>query len=113
MILISLTIQYHIDANIPLYQPSVRHSLIAISLNCTVLRNRNRIMALRWGIVSAGFISHDFVNAVSTLPKEDHQVVAVAARSLSSAKEFADRHGIPRAYEGYETLAKDPEIGNH
>lgn len=68
-------------------------------------------MALRWGIVSAGKISHDFVNAVGTLPKEDHQVLAVAARNLASAREFADRHGIPRSYEGYEKLAKDPEIG--
>lgn len=68
-------------------------------------------MALRWGVVSAGKISHDFVNAVGTLPKEDHVVVAVAARNLSSAKEFAARHGIPRAHEGYEALAKDPEIG--
>lgn len=113
MILISLTIQYHIDANSPLsnISPSFIHRNQFDLYGHT--EQQSRIMALRWGIVSAGFISHDFVNAVSTLPKEDHQVVAVAARSLSSAKEFADRHGIPRAYEGYETLAKDPEIGNN
>jgi hypothetical protein len=28
------------------------------------------------------------------------QVVAVAARSLDTAKEFAQLHGIPKAYEG-------------
>ena len=70
-------------------------------------------MALRWGIVSAGLISHDFVTALSTLPKEDHVVAAVAARNLSSAQEFATRHGIPRAYQGYEELAKDQEIGKN
>lgn len=69
-------------------------------------------MALRWGIISSGKISHDFVNAVNTLPKEDHQIVDVATRNLGIAKEFADRHNIPRAYEGYENLANDPEIGN-
>lgn len=68
-------------------------------------------MALRWGIASAGLISHDFVSALSTLPKGDHIVRAVAARSLSSAEEFAARHGIPKAFEGYEALAKDAEIG--
>lgn len=70
-------------------------------------------MALRWGIVSAGLISHDFVNALSTLLKTEHQVLAVAARKLPSAKDFANLHGIPKAYEGYEALAKDPEVGKY
>uniref|UniRef100_A0A182XHT8 Trans-1,2-dihydrobenzene-1,2-diol dehydrogenase n=1 Tax=Anopheles quadriannulatus TaxID=34691 RepID=A0A182XHT8_ANOQN len=65
---------------------------------------------LRWGIASAGKISHDFVNAVGTLPAADHQVVAVAARKLLDAENFATLHGIERAYEGYQALAKDPNI---
>lgn len=68
-------------------------------------------MALRWGIAAAGKISHDFVCGLSTLPAEDHQVVAVAARSLESAEKFAKLHGIPKAYQGYEALAKDPNVG--
>ncbi|XP_059616569.1 trans-1,2-dihydrobenzene-1,2-diol dehydrogenase-like [Phlebotomus argentipes] len=67
-------------------------------------------MALKWGIVTTGFIAHDFVNAVSTLPADDHEVVAVAARDKSKAEEFAATHGIPRAYGGYEAIAKDPEV---
>jgi dihydrodiol dehydrogenase / D-xylose 1-dehydrogenase (NADP) len=66
---------------------------------------------LRWGIISAGSISHDFVTALSTLPATDHKVVAVAARGLTSAQKFADVHGISKAYEGYEAIAKDTEIG--
>ena len=31
-------------------------------------------MATRWGIVSAGKISSDFVTALSLLPKEEHCV---------------------------------------
>ena len=55
----------------------------------------------RWGIASAGKISHDFVNALSTYgPDSGHEVVAVAARSLEAAKEFAEKHNIPKAYEG-------------
>ncbi|RXN36932.1 trans-1,2-dihydrobenzene-1,2-diol dehydrogenase-like protein [Labeo rohita] len=39
------------------------------------------------------------------------KVVAVAARDLKHAQEFAQKHNIPRAYGSYEELAKDPEIG--
>lgn len=65
---------------------------------------------LRWGIASAGKISHDFVNAVGTLPRDEHTVVAVAARYQSNADEFASVHGIPQAYEGYERLANDCNV---
>ena len=39
------------------------------------------------------------------------QVVAVAARDLSRAKEFARKHDLPKAYGSYEELAKDPNVG--
>ncbi|XP_069803806.1 trans-1,2-dihydrobenzene-1,2-diol dehydrogenase-like [Dendropsophus ebraccatus] len=67
-------------------------------------------MATRWGICSAGKISNDFVVALQTLPAQDHQAVAVAARDLSRAKEFAQNHSIPKAYGTYEELAQDPDI---
>jgi dihydrodiol dehydrogenase / D-xylose 1-dehydrogenase (NADP) len=68
-------------------------------------------MATRWGIASAGKISHDFVTALSTLPPEEHQVVAIAAQQLDRAKIFAAEHNIPVAYGSYEELAKDPDVG--
>uniref|UniRef100_A0A3B5M7U1 Dihydrodiol dehydrogenase, tandem duplicate 2 n=1 Tax=Xiphophorus couchianus TaxID=32473 RepID=A0A3B5M7U1_9TELE len=61
-------------------------------------------MATRWGICSAGKISHDFTVALKTLPAEDHQVVAVAARNLEDAEEFSRKHNISKAYGGYEEL---------
>ncbi|XP_012609718.2 trans-1,2-dihydrobenzene-1,2-diol dehydrogenase [Microcebus murinus] len=67
-------------------------------------------MALRWGIVSAGLISSDFTAVLRTLPRSEHQVVAVAARDLSRAKEFAQKYDIPKAYGSYEELAKDPNV---
>lgn len=70
-------------------------------------------MALRWGIASAGKISHDFVSAMGFLPKTDHEVLAVAARDLAKAQEFATRHNIKTAYQGYEALAKNPDIGKN
>jgi len=41
----------------------------------------------------------------------DVQIVAVAARSLERAQQFAERHGIRSAYGSYESLAQDPAIG--
>lgn len=67
---------------------------------------------LRWGILSAGKISFDFaVGAVSALPEAEHRLVAVAARNLDSATEFAKTFGIPKAFGTYEELVKDKEIG--
>lgn len=67
-------------------------------------------MATRWGICSAGKISHDFSVALWTLTPEDHEIVAVAARDLQHAQEFAKKHNIPRAYGSYDELAQDPDI---
>ncbi|XP_018320315.1 trans-1,2-dihydrobenzene-1,2-diol dehydrogenase [Agrilus planipennis] len=67
-------------------------------------------MALRWGIASAGKISNDFVAATKSLPSSEHQVVAVAARSLKSAQEFAKKLDIPKAYEGYRSLGEDKDV---
>lgn len=67
-------------------------------------------MATRWGICGAGRISHDFTVALKTLPAGEHQVVAVAARKLEGAQEFAKKHSISRAYGSYEELARDPDI---
>lgn len=67
-------------------------------------------MALKWGIASAGKISHDFVNALGTLNIDEHQVVAVAARDKTRAEEFTKQFGIKNAYGSYEELAKDTDV---
>jgi hypothetical protein len=66
---------------------------------------------LRWGIVSAGKISNDFTCGLSTLPANEHKVVAVAARSEKSSKEFAKHHDIPKSYGSYAELAQDSDVG--
>ncbi|XP_001607561.1 trans-1,2-dihydrobenzene-1,2-diol dehydrogenase [Nasonia vitripennis] len=67
-------------------------------------------MATRWGIAGAGKISHDFVSAVSSLPKSEHQLLAVAARDAQRAKDFAKLHDIPSAYGSYSELANDGNV---
>lgn len=66
--------------------------------------------ATRWGIVSAGLISHDFTTALGCLPESDHRVVAVAARNLDDAEKFSTLHNIPRSYGSYAELAMDGEV---
>lgn len=67
--------------------------------------------ALRWGIASAGKISHDFCVALSTLPFDEHQAVAVAARDQKRAQEFATKHEIPKAFGSYVELAECEDVG--
>jgi dihydrodiol dehydrogenase / D-xylose 1-dehydrogenase (NADP) len=52
---------------------------------------------IRWGIASAGLISHDFANVITSLvPSEEQTIVAVAARHQKSADDFAKTFGIPK-----------------
>ena len=63
---------------------------------------------VRWGIVSTGRITHQFVQDFAYVP--NGEVVAVASRSLESANEFAREYGIPRAYADYGQMLEDPDV---
>jgi len=63
---------------------------------------------VRWGILGAGNISNTFAKAVLTLPNAE--LVAVAARNLDSAKEFAKKYDVPKAYGAYLEMVEDSEI---
>eukprot|EP00854_Cymbomonas_tetramitiformis_P014693 gene14693-17360_t len=63
---------------------------------------------LRWGILGTGRIANDFAAALRTLP--DANLVAVAARTLSSAKNFAEKHAVSRAYGTYEELVSQHDV---
>lgn len=63
---------------------------------------------IKWGIISTGNISNKFAEALKILPEAE--LLAVASRDLVSAKEFANKHQIPRAYATYQELADDPDI---
>ncbi|MGW0333146.1 Gfo/Idh/MocA family protein [Streptomyces sp. NPDC003011] len=63
---------------------------------------------VRWGILATGGIAAAFTADLVDLP--DAEVVAVASRTEESAKAFADRFGIPRAYGDWESLAHDADV---
>jgi predicted dehydrogenase len=66
------------------------------------------VSPVRWGILATGGIARTFTEDLLRL--DDHEVVAVGSRAMSSARAFADRYGIERAYGSYEALATDDEV---
>ncbi|MFF3497750.1 Gfo/Idh/MocA family protein [Streptomyces sp. NPDC003247] len=64
--------------------------------------------SVRWGILATGGIAAAFTADLIDLP--DAEVVAVASRTDTSARAFAERFGIPRAYGDWESLAWDEDI---
>ena len=71
----------------------------------------NKKKPLKWGILGAGRISHDFLLALATLPCEKHQVVAVGDNiSPKASQELAQTHSIPRWYGSHQEVLKDEEV---
>ncbi|CAD5226310.1 unnamed protein product [Bursaphelenchus xylophilus] len=68
-------------------------------------------MPLKWGIIGCGQISHDFVRALR-LSKENHRVVAAAARSLEKSENFLKKLEIKnaQAYGDYAQLCEDGNV---
>ncbi len=67
-------------------------------------------MALRWGFASSGRIAHDFINALGTLKKGDHEVVAVADPYGNMAEDLSKRFRVPKFYTNFLQLAQDPSV---
>ncbi|KAK1230606.1 hypothetical protein PQX77_006301 [Marasmius sp. AFHP31] len=71
--------------------------------------DNGNVKAVKWGILGAANIAP----AALIIPAKAHpevEVYAVAARDISKATAFAKKHGIPKAYEGYQKLLDDPDI---
>ncbi|MFC7309792.1 Gfo/Idh/MocA family protein [Streptomyces monticola] len=64
---------------------------------------------VRWGILATGWIAERFTADLLDMPS-DADVVAVASRTDASAKAFADKFGIPRAYGDWASLAADEDV---
>ncbi|KYG26003.1 Gfo/Idh/MocA family protein [Alkalihalobacillus trypoxylicola] len=63
---------------------------------------------IKWGILSTGSIANQFTE---DLPFTSNGIAyAVGSRTIESAKEFAKKHSIERAYGSYDELVNDPEI---
>ncbi len=63
---------------------------------------------LTWGILGTGGIAKAL--AASIAKSTTGTLVAVASRTQASADEFAKAYAVPKAYEGYDKLLKDPAV---
>ncbi|MEE1818400.1 Gfo/Idh/MocA family oxidoreductase [Streptomyces sp. SP18ES09] len=63
---------------------------------------------VRWGILATGGTAERFAADLRTL--DGAEVVAVASRAEATAKAFADRCGIPRAYGDWAGLLADGDV---
>ncbi len=64
--------------------------------------------SIRWGIIGAGAIADVVAGDFAHVPRAE--LVAVAARNLERAQDFASRHRIPRAHGDYRSLLESDSI---
>jgi len=63
----------------------------------------------RWGIIGCGDVTE--VKSGPGFQKADgSSLVAVMRRDLAKARDYAERHGVPRAYDNAAALIHDPEV---
>lgn len=64
---------------------------------------------IRWGIIGCGDVTE--VKSGPGFQKADHSdLVAVMRRRGDLAKDYAERHGVPRWYDNAAALINDPEV---
>ncbi|MCK5761607.1 MAG: Gfo/Idh/MocA family oxidoreductase [Candidatus Izimaplasma sp.] len=63
---------------------------------------------IRFGIVGAGVIAHQFAQDIRKC--KDSKLVAIASRSIEKAEEFKDKYNLDYAYGSYEEMAKSNRI---
>ena len=67
----------------------------------------NSVPSLRWGIMGAAAIAHEFVTGAQKHTAQ--QIVAVASRTPGKAQEFADKFGLEH-HDNYEDLLARDDI---
>jgi predicted dehydrogenase len=64
---------------------------------------------VKWGVISTANIGVAKV-IPGMLKSSELEVAAISSRNLKTAKEWAGKLGIPKAYGSYEEMLADPEI---
>jgi predicted dehydrogenase len=64
---------------------------------------------VKWGIISTANIGVAKV-IPGMLKSKELEVAAISSRDLKTARKWADKLGIPKAYGSYEEMLADPEI---
>src|SRR5829696_2902681 len=67
------------------------------------------VRTIRWGIIGCGNVTE--VKSGPGFQRAEHSsLVAVMRRTGALARDYAERHGVPRWYDDAEALARDPEV---
>lgn len=64
---------------------------------------------VQWGVIGAGSVCEK-KSAPAMNKIDDSSVVAVMRRNAEKAKDYAERHGIPKWYVDADELINDPEV---
>jgi predicted dehydrogenase len=69
----------------------------------------NTIRPIRWGILGCARIARrGLIHGIRA--SQSGTLLAIASRSLDSARKWAVEFGVPKAFGSYEELLRDPEI---
>ena len=71
--------------------------------------NENDGPVIRWGIIGAGNVA-EFKSGPALMQAPGSTVVAVMRRDAEKARDFAQRHGVPRWYTDVDALLADPGV---
>ena len=63
---------------------------------------------IRWGILGTGFIAGEFAKGLGSIAKA--QLLGISSRKPANARTFARVFQVPRFYDSYEELVRDPDI---
>ncbi len=66
-------------------------------------------MLIRWGIIGCGNVT-EVKSGPGFQKANGSQLVAVMRRNGELAKDYADRHGVPRWYDDAHALINDPDV---
>ncbi|MDR0219726.1 MAG: Gfo/Idh/MocA family oxidoreductase [Enterobacteriaceae bacterium] len=64
---------------------------------------------IRWGIIGCGDVT-EVKSGPAFYKLEDSELIAVMRRNADLAKDFAERHNVPKWYSDAQSLVNDPEI---
>jgi predicted dehydrogenase len=64
---------------------------------------------VRWGVLGNAKIAREKVIPAMQAGK-DSTVIAIASRTPNTAREIAEKLGIPKVYDSYDELLDDPEV---
>lgn len=63
---------------------------------------------LRWGVLGSAGIVRKTIPALQAT--KNGEVVGIASRTEMKAREYADRHDVPQAFDSYQALLASPDI---